>query len=171
MPHKADFKKDLDAYQAPRGTFRIVDVPDLQYLMIDGHGDPNTEPSYAHAVQALFPLAYTVKFASKRELGRDYVVMPLEGLWWAEEMDAFSTSRDTSRWDWTLMIMVPDWIAPDLFDAAVKHLESKKRPDRLGDVRLQSLPEGLCVQSLHVGSYDDEAGVLRQPVQARSGTD
>src|SRR5690606_41618990 len=75
-PEKVDLKKTLDAYQAERNEFRIVDVPTMKYLMIDGHGDPNTSPEYAAAVAALFPVAYALKFASKRELGRDYVVMP-----------------------------------------------------------------------------------------------
>ena len=110
MTDKTDFKKTLDAYRAERGRFRIVDVPDMQYLMIDGHGDPNTSPAFTEAVEALYPVAYKLKFASKRDLGRDYVVPPLEGLWWAEDMDSFTAARDKSRWDWTLMIMMPDWI-------------------------------------------------------------
>lgn len=160
MTEKTDFKKDLDAYHATPGEFRIVDVPDLHYLMIDGHGDPNTSPTFTHAVEALYPVAYTLKFASKRELGRDYVVMPLEGLWWAEDMDAFTTSRVKSRWDWTLMIMMPDWIDQDLFATAVQRAAAKNRPDRLDEVRLESLSEGRCVQTLHIGSYDDEAELL-----------
>ncbi len=160
MTDKTDFKKDLDAYRAARNAFRLVEVPDLQYLMIDGHGDPNTSPAFTHAVEALYPVAYKVKFASKRELGRDYVVMPLEGLWWAENMDAFTTSRDKSRWDWTLMIMVPDWIDHDLFAGAVQQAGAKNRPYRLDEVRLQSLSEGRCVQTLHIGPYDDEAELL-----------
>ncbi|QGK71704.1 hypothetical protein GIY23_21225 [Allosaccharopolyspora coralli] len=160
MTNKADFKKDLDAYRAVRNEFRVVEIPDLQYLMIDGHGDPNTSPTFTHAVEALYPVAYKLKFASKRELGRDYVVMPLEGLWWAEDMDAFTTSRDKSRWDWTLMIMVPDWIEDDLVDTAVRQAGARNPPERLGDILLAPLSEGLCVQTLHIGSYDDEAELL-----------
>ena len=160
MTDKTDFKKDLDAYRATLREFRIVDVPDLRYLMIDGYGDPNTSPAFTHAVEALYPLAYKLKFASRRELGRDYVVMPLEGLWWAEDMDAFTASRDKSRWAWTLMIMVPDWIDQDLFATAAHQARAKNRPDRLDDVRLETLSEGRCVQTLHIGSYDDEAELL-----------
>jgi hypothetical protein len=159
---KVDFKKELDAYRAPRGTFRIVDVPDLQYLMVDGHGDPNTSPLFARATEALYPVAYKLKFLSKSELGRDYVVMPLEGLWWSDDMAAFTSSRDKSRWDWTLMIMTPDWIDHDHFAAAVERAGAKNRPDRLEDVRVESLSEGRCVQTLHVGSYDDETELLEQ---------
>ncbi|MEY7971300.1 GyrI-like domain-containing protein [Saccharomonospora xinjiangensis] len=156
---KIDFKRELDAYRARRGTFRVVDVPDLRYLMIDGHGDPNTSPAFAEAIETLYPLAYTLKFAGKA-LGRDYVVMPLEGLWWARDMDRFTTARDKSTWDWTLMIMVPGWIDEAMFADAVEKVEAKSAPARLRDVRLETLSEGRCVQTLHVGSFDDEADVL-----------
>jgi hypothetical protein len=159
MTDKTDFKKTLDAYRAKRGEFRIVQVPDLRYLMIDGQGDPNT-PAFAAAVEALYPVAYKLKFASKRDLGRDYVVMPLEGLWWAEDMDAFTSARDKSRWDWTLMIMVPDWTDEAVFAAAVDRVGAGNAPARLGDVRLDTLSEGRCAQTLHVGPFDEEADVL-----------
>ncbi|GHD11087.1 GyrI-like domain-containing protein [Zhihengliuella salsuginis] len=160
MTGKIDFKKSLDAYRATQDRFRLLELPEMSYLAVDGRGDPNTSPAYADAIAAVYPLAYTLKFASKRELGRDYVVPPLEGLWWAEDMDAFTTARDKSRWEWTLMIMVPDWIEPDLYDDAVARVRAKDPPALLGDVRLVSLSEGLCVQTLHVGPYDDEAAVL-----------
>ncbi|MGH3849502.1 MAG: GyrI-like domain-containing protein [Pseudonocardiaceae bacterium] len=160
MTDKIDFKKGLDAYQAKRDQFRILDVPDMQYLMIDGHGDPNTSPAYVDAVKALYPVAYKLKFASKRDLERDYVVMPLEGLWWAEDMDSFTASRNKSRWNWMLMIMTPDWIDQQMFNDAIQQAGVKGRPRRLGDIRMEYLPEGRCVQTLHVGSYDDETAVL-----------
>ncbi|WP_433119322.1 GyrI-like domain-containing protein [Micromonospora sp. CA-246542] len=159
---KVDFKKSLDAYRAQRGRFRIIDVPDMQYLMTDGHGDPNTSPALADAIAALYPVAYRLKFASKRDLRRDYVVPPLEGLWWAEDMESFTTARDKSRWNWTLMLMVPGWIDQSLFATAVEQAGAKHRPTRLDDVRLQTLREGRCVQTLHVGSFDDEAALLTQ---------
>lgn len=160
MTDKVDFKKTLDGYQASRGRFRIVDIPDTQYLMVDGHGDPNSSPTYTEALQALYPVAYKLKFASKRELGRDYVVPPLEGLWWAEDMDAFTVARDKSQWDWTMMLMAPDWIDRDLFLSAVEQVRAKTPPPRLDDIRLETLSEGRCVQTLHIGSFDDEAPVL-----------
>ncbi|HEX6231509.1 MAG TPA: GyrI-like domain-containing protein [Jiangellaceae bacterium] len=162
MTDKVDFKKQLDAYHATLRTFRLVDVPELQYLMINGHGDPNTSTSFTHAVEALYPVAYKLKFASKQELGRDYVVMPLEGLWWADDMEAFTAARDKSLWDWTLMIMVPDWIDQDLFTTAVQRAGTKNRPHRLDEVRLETLAEGRCVQTLHIGSFDDEAELLER---------
>ncbi len=160
MTDKVDLKKSLDAYRAKLGRLRLLDVPDLQYLMIDGHGDPNTSPAFAEAVEALYPVAYALKFAAKRNLGRDFVVMPLEGQWWAEDMSSFTAERDKARWDWTLMIMQPDWIDEDMFTAAVAQAGTKGSPARLGDLRLEPLSEGRCVQTLHVGTFDDEADVL-----------
>lgn len=159
MADKTDLKKTLDAYRAQRGRFRLLDVPDQRYLMLDGHGDPNT-PAFAEAVETLYPVAYALKFASKQDLGRDFVVMPLEGLWWASDMDSFTVARDKSRWDWTLLILQPDWVGPELFAAAVERVRARRGPARLGEVRLETLSEGRCVQTLHVGSFDDEAEVL-----------
>lgn len=179
MTQKVDFKKTLESYQAKRGEFRVLDVPPLRYLMIDGHGDPNTSPAYTEALGALYPVAYKLKFASKRELGRDYVVVSLEGLWWADDMDAFTAARDKSRWDWTMMLMVPDWVDEGMFRAAVEQVRgggssrSGARPGSgsdgsgakdpvacLDEVRFELLSEGRCVQTLHVGSFDDEGAVL-----------
>lgn len=160
-----DPKKTLDAYRAKRGEFRVVDVPPMQYLMVDGAGDPNTAPAYSDAVSALFPLAYTLKFASRKELGIDTVVMPLEGLWHAPDMASFTTARDKSAWLWTMMIMIGDHITPSMFDdavAAVSQKAAKKKEPlpALDSVRLETLDEGRCVQTLHVGPFDDEGPVL-----------
>lgn len=149
---KVDFKKALDSYQARHGTFRVVDVPSLQYLMLDGHGDPNTAPAWEAAIRALYPVAFTTKFASRRELGRDYVVPPLEALWSAPDMAVFTTARDKSEWDWTAMLMVPDWITSELVEEAAVETA----------VRLERLDEGRCVQTLHIGPYDDEGTVLAE---------
>jgi hypothetical protein len=157
---KLDFKRELACYRAKRDSPQVVDVPDLQYLMIDGHGDPNTAV-YEDAVSALYPVAYKLKFASRKDLDRDYVVMPLEGLWWADDMGTFTTARDKARWDWTLMIMVPDWITAEMFADAVEQTGTKDPPTRLDDLRMERLSEGRCVQALHVGPYDDEAELLR----------
>lgn len=160
---KRDLKRELDAYRAKPGEFRVLEVPPQQAVMIDGHGDPNVDPAYAAAVAALYPLAYAVKFASKREIGRDYTVMPLEGLWWADDYASFTTARDKSQWRWTLLIVQPDWIDPALVETARTRVASRAdAPTRLADVRFETISEGRCVQTLHVGSYDDEAPVLAQ---------
>lgn len=161
MTVKTDFKRELACYRAKRDTPQLVEVPDMRYLMVDGRGDPNS-PAGADAISTLFPIAYALKFASRRELGRDHVVMPLEGLWWADDMDTFTTHRDKNRWSWTLMIMIPDWITGEMVDAAVGRVAAKARPPRLDDVRTETLSEGLCVQALHIGSYDDEGPLLER---------
>jgi hypothetical protein len=160
MADKVDLKRTLESYRAASGRFDIVDVPEMRYLMIDGQGDPNTSPAFAGAVAALYPVAYKLKFASRRELGRDYVVPPLEALWWADDMAAFTAARDKSQWDWTLLLLVPEWIEQALIADAVAAAGAKDPPSRLGDVRVEALAEGRCVQTLHLGSFDDEGPVL-----------
>ena len=160
MGDKRNLREELDCYTATT-TPRLLEVPDLEYLMLDGRGDPNTQ-AFADAIATLYPVAYTLKFASKRSLGRDYVVPPLEGLWWADDMDAFTTARDKSRWHWTLLNMVPDWITADMFHAAVDQVVRKASPPLLRDVRCEPLTEGTCVQALHVGSFDDEGELLER---------
>ena len=157
---KIDFKKTLQAYRARRNEFSIVDIPPLQYLMIDGHGDPNTAEEYSDAIATLFPVAYALKFASKNAADRDYVVPPLEGLWWAADMETFTSRRDKSKWSWTMMIMAPEWITATMFEAARDKAAAKCSAETLGKMRLEGLHEGQCVQTLHIGSYDDEAPVL-----------
>lgn len=159
---KIDGKREIPTYAARRGRFDLVTVPPLPFLMIDGHGDPNTAPEYAAALTTLYPVAYALKFLGKRELGVDHVVMPLEALWWAEDMAAFTAARDKSRWDWTAMIAVPDWVTADHLDAVRHTVRSKGGASRLDDLRLETFDEGLVVQTLHVGSYDDEAPVLAE---------
>ena len=164
MPEKTDFKKTLDSYKARHNQFRIVDVPPLNYLMVDGHGTPGADSEYADAIGALYPVAYTLKFASKA-LDRDYVVPPLEALWWADDMASFTTSLDKSQWHWTAMIMAPEVISHQMFEDALAAVAAKSKtaesaPVSLGKVRLGTLHEGLCVQTLHIGAYDDEAEIL-----------
>lgn len=159
MSEKWDAKKDLDSYRAPGGRFRVVEVPELRYLAVDGHGDPNTAPAFAEAIGALQPASWTLKFASK-ERGRDYVVPPLEGLWWAGSTDLFTSARDKSAWDWTLLVLVPEWLEVADVDAALAQVRDRNAPARLDDVRLETLTEGLAVQTLHVGSFDDEAETI-----------
>jgi len=157
---KVDLKKQIAAYRAPRGSFEVIEVPPLQYLMVDGHGDPNAAEFYQDAVAAIFGVAYKLKFLSKLELERDYVVMPLEGLWWAEDMASFTTERDKSRWSWTMMNLIPGWIEPEHVERARGVVRQKNASAALESLRFEQLDEGRCVQTLHIGSYDDEAPVL-----------
>jgi len=158
---KYDVKKAHKALYSPSSKdFAVVDVPEFRYLAVDGGGDPNTSSAYADAVAALYRTAYTLKFASKA-LGRDFVVGPLEGLWRADDPAVFLQRRKDS-WEWTMMIVQPDWITEDMvWDAVGK--AAKKRPNAaLGLVRLRALTEGACVQILHLGSYDDETPTLER---------
>jgi hypothetical protein len=159
---KIDFKTEYKSlYHAGVKDFALIEVPPLSYLMVNGEGDPNTAPAYAAAVEALYALSYTLKFMSKNAFGRDYVVGPLEGLWWAKDMTAF-TRRDKAAWSWTLMILQPDWITPEHLRAAKGEALMKKGLPGLEKARLETLEEGLCAQILHVGSYDDEGPILRR---------
>jgi hypothetical protein len=153
---KTDLKKEIASYQARAGVFSEVAVPSLRYLMIDGRGDPNGQ-DYAVAIAAIFGVAYKLKFMSKRGLDRDYVVMPLEALWWADDMSAFTSERDKSRWSWTALNLVPDWITEEQFERA--RAAAGDAP-ALGRLRLETLSEGRCVQTLHLGSFDEEGPVL-----------
>lgn len=132
----------------------------MQYLMIDGHGDPNYAPAYEDAITSIYPLGYNLKFLSKRQLDRDYVVAPLEALWWADDMEDFTRTRDKSTWRWTLLNLVPDWLTSEHVEQARGIARGKGGAPLLDHVRLERLDEGLCVQTLHVGSYDDEGPVL-----------
>ena len=160
---KIDFKKEWKhLYKPSVKEFEVVDVPPMQYLMIDGHGNPGVVQEYKDALEALYAVSYKLKFASKKGLGKDYVVPPLEGLWWAEDMESFTTQRDKSQWDWTMMIMVPDWITQEMVDRVIEDVSKKKDLPALAKLRLETLEEGLCVQIMHHGSYDDEAPTLHK---------
>ena len=146
-----DVKRERrDLYGATREP-AVVDVPPLSYLVVDGHGDPNTSPAYRDAVQALYRTSYAVRALAKVTLGRVHVVGPLEGLWSADDLDVFRT-RDKAAWDWTLMVVQPEWITAELVDQAAP----------AGGVRLETCAEGRSVQVLHVGPYDDEGPVLER---------
>ena len=155
---KIDLKKTLGAYwKAPAGKFVVIEVPRLNFLMVDGQGNPNTSPDYEAAVGALYATSYTLKFASKAK-GRDYVVPPLQGLWWAEDMSDFVAGRK-DRWRWTMMLMLPDWIDAPAVAAAVDAVRAKNGPVPT-TLRFEPFDEGRSVQTLHVGPYDEEAPTI-----------
>lgn len=155
---KLDFKKLMKPFwQPPAGGFEIVEVPALRFLMIDGRGDPNTAPAYRQAIEWLFTLSFTLKFASK-EAGRDYGVAPLEGLWWADDVARFA-ELDRSDWHWTAMIMQPEWIGQKSFiDARTKAMAKRGEPP--DSLRLEDFEEGLSVQTMHIGPYAEEAPTI-----------
>ena len=159
MTQKIDFKKTLDSYQARAGEFRVIDVPELQYLMIDGSGDPNTSQEYVAALEALYPVAYKLKFSSKRDLGRDYVVPPLEGFWWQDRADGEIDYARKDDFNFISCIRLPDFVTREDFDWAVSEAAAKKKLD-FSAVELLRVDEGLCVQCMHTGPYDDEPATI-----------
>jgi hypothetical protein len=154
---KIDYKKEYsNLYKASAKAIAVVDVPAFNFLMIDGQGDPSTSESYAQAVEALFSLSYTMKFMVKKgSLAIDYSVMPLEGLWWADDMSAF-TADEKSQWKWTMMIMQPECIDKILVATATAVLTKKKNLPALKNVRFESFTEGLCAQILYIGPFTEE---------------
>jgi hypothetical protein len=156
VPVDADLIADL--YRA-NATPRMVDVPDLLFLMIDGHGDPNTSSRYSEAVAALYAMAYALKFSLKRSSGLDYKVGPLEGLWWGQDMGVFITG-DKSAWDWTMMIRQPDVVTEDLLAEAINKVREKKGLAAAAIMRLDNLTEGRAAQVLHVGPYSTEGPTI-----------
>ncbi len=157
---KVDFKKELKhLYRPSAKKFVVVDVPEMQFLMLDGHGDPNTAQEYKEAVEALYAVAYKLKFMSKREKELDYVVPPLEGLWWTPDMADFSV-EDKGAWDWTMMIMQPEWVSGEMFERVLPQVKKAKDPPALPKLRLEAYHEGLAVQVMHIGPYDAGAPTI-----------
>ena len=155
---KYDFKKEKkDLYYPSDKKVSVVDVPRMKFLMVDGKGDPNTSTEYQNAMEALFPLSYKTKFISKKENNQDYVVMPLEGLWWVENMEEF-TIEDKKSWNWTAMIMQPEFITSELIKRAMEDVEEKKNPASLSKIRFENFSERLSAQIMHIGPYGAAEG-------------
>lgn len=152
-----DWKKELKhLYQPSTKEVVAVDVPAMNFLMMEGKGDPNTAQEYADAVEALFSVAYTLKFMVKKGvLAIDYGVMPLEGLWWAEDMSKFST-EDKSNWLWTMMIAQPPFVTPAMVEAAIAEVKRKKNPVALDRLRFEEFSEGPSAQIMHIGPFSEE---------------
>lgn len=162
---KIDFKKELKQYYSAVSPkeFTIVDVPPLNFLMIDGQGYPGTSQEYQDAMQTLYPLSYTLKFKMKKK-GKDYVVMPLEGLWWAENMKVFTNAfmERKDEWLWTSMIMQPDFITQEMVDTAIEEVKKKKNPQAISKIRFETYVEGLSAQILYFGLYSEEGPTIER---------
>jgi len=162
MP-KFDVKKELKhLYQPSAKEVSLVDVPEMNFLMIDGHGDPNTSREYQEAMEALYAVAYQLKFTVKgRDPELDFVVPPLEGLWWSEDMSDFLTGKKAA-WLWTAMIYQPPQVTGELFEEAVLQVKEKKDPAALPLLRLEPYHEGLSVQILYFGPWADEGPTIQR---------
>ncbi|HZX77873.1 GyrI-like domain-containing protein [Lysobacter sp.] len=160
---KIDLKRELGPlYRPPVSRVIQVDVPAFRFLMIDGEGDPNTSPAYARAVEALFSVSYTAKFMVKKGAQAiDYAVMPLEGLWWSDDLTAF-VNDDRAKWQWTMMIMQPDFVEPALIEDAIAQVRRRKRLAAVEKLRLQTFTEGRCAQTLHVGPFSEEGPTIQR---------
>lgn len=160
---KLDLKRELKHLYLPSAKqVTAVDVPAFDFLMLDGQGDPNESQSYADAVEALFTLSYGLKFAVKKgPLAVDYGVMPLEGLWWADDMSDFVTG-DRSGWKWTMMIMQPPFITSELVKETRATVLKKKDPAALPAVRFETFSEGTAAQIMHVGPFSEEGPVIER---------
>ena len=157
---KIDFKKTLGKLYNPKNKdWELVEVPNMQFLMIDGQGNPNTAKAYGDAVEALYSVSYPLKFMSKKTLGKDYTVAPLEGLWYADDPSVFARF-EKDKYHWTMMIMQPEWITKAMVDEAIETATAKKGLPALSKLRFESYNEGQSLQLLHIGSYDDEAPKL-----------
>jgi hypothetical protein len=160
---KLNYKKELKhLYSASAKQPSFIDVPKLNYLRIDGTGDPNTSSAYQHAVQALFSLAYSIKFAIKKSTAAvDFGVMPLEGLWWMDDMKQFSVARK-DEWKWTLMIVQPAIVTQAQVDACRSELDRKKDLPSLSHVEFAAFDEGKAAQILHIGPFTEEGPTIER---------
>jgi hypothetical protein len=160
---KVDLKKELKhLYQASAKEVVHVDVPPMDFLMIDGEGDPNTSQAYTEAVEALFAVSYAVKFMVKKGPSAvDYGVLPLEGLWWANDMSTFTT-KNKADWKWTMMIMQPSFVSRTLIEHAIADVKKKKKLPALSKLRLETFPEGACAQILHIGPFSEEGPTVEK---------
>jgi hypothetical protein len=159
---KIDFKKELGHLHNPSAKeVVIVDVPRMNFLMVDGAGDPNTAQEYQDSIEVLYAVSYTLKFMIKKEKEIDYGVMPLEGLWWTEDMTRFSV-ENKDIWKWTSIIMQTEYITQDFVNEALEQVKKKKNPPALSKVRFENLHEGLSAQVMHVGPYSAEGQTVEK---------
>ncbi len=160
---KINFKKEYKPlYSASSKKVAIADVPKMNFLMIDGKGDPNISKEFQKAIEALFSLSYTLKFLIKKsELAIDYGVMPLEGLWWTGDMSKFSI-ENKEDWKWTLMIMQPEFVEEKLIAEAMEQLKKKKNLPALFKVRFETFSEGKVAQIMHIGPFSEEGPTIEK---------
>lgn len=161
---KRDLKKELaDLYRPPAREVVEIDVPEMDFLMIDGQGDPNTSAGYRQAIEALFAVAYAIKFAIKKgDLAIDYGVMPLEGLWWADDMASFLAGGDRTAWQWTMMIMQPGFVTAGLVESIAADVAKKKDLPALPLMRFEPFAEGRAAQVMHVGPFSEEGPAIER---------
>ncbi len=159
---KTDWKKEFSKLYLPSAKeISVVDVPPMNFAMIDGAGDPNTSKDFQDALGALYGVSYTLKFSAKKAGLTDYTVMPLEGLWWTSEAGRLDFG-DKDKFQWTAMIMQPDVVTKQMFLKAIDELKEKRNPPALPKIRFERFHEGLSVQILHIGPYAEERPTIEK---------
>ena len=159
---KIDLKKEYsDLYKGKPSEVSFVKVPKFNYLAIDGKGDPNTSQEYKDSIEALMSVSFKTKFIMKKEHQKDYVVMPLEGLWWGDDMDNFSV-EDKSSWNWKSIIMQPDFVKEEYIEQGKEEVAKKKDLSSLDKIKFIELDEGLSAQILHIGPYSNEGQTVEK---------
>ena len=158
-----DFKKEYKEFYMPKNKPTIVTVPPMNYLAVRGHGDPNEEGGeYKEAIGLLYGIAFTIKMSKKgsRQIEGffDYVVPPLEGFWWQDGVAGVDYAHK-ENFNWISVIRLPDFVTKDDFDWAIEEATRKKKTD-FSKVEFLQVDEGLCVQCMHIGSYDDEPATV-----------
>lgn len=161
MSEQIDLTKEFKHLYSPSTKEPgIVDVPPFNFLMLDGHGNPNTSPVYVEVLEALYSLAYTLKFVIKKSTGIDFKVMPLEGLWWiigTQSDQVEFVKQDKDSWDWTMMILQPPVVTAEWVETTRQQAQAKKdAPVRIAQIRFEEYHEGLSVQLMHLGPYSEE---------------
>lgn len=157
---KIDLRKDYKPFYSPSvKAAQIVRIPAMKFLMVDGKGDPNKSPDYVDALQALYTTAYTLKFGLKKSDGIDFTVMPLQGLWWADDMTSFTAGRK-DEWYWTMMMALPNVVTAKQVNQAVAQATEKKGLPGLARLRFEKFSEGLVAQIMHIGSYSAEGPTI-----------
>jgi hypothetical protein len=150
---KFDYRKECKELYLPKNAPAVINVPEMRFIMVDGKGDPNGK-EYAVAVQVLYALSYTIKMSKNRpEDFYDYVVFPLEGLWWT---NGPLENYERKDWLWTAMIRKPDFVTQAVFDAALETAKKKKPGIDISKAELRNFTEGMCVQMMHIGPYSEE---------------
>ena len=160
-----DYKKEYKDLYLPKEQPSVIDVPEMIFIMVDGRGNPNTDKEYKNAMEILYGLTYSIKMSKMGDrvpIGYfEYVVPPLEGLWWGEaEYFDGKNITDKDKFVWTSMIRQPEFVTREVFEFAKQNLSKKKPGLDLSLARLESLTEGLCAQIMHIGGYDDEPATI-----------
>lgn len=159
---KIDLKSELRTLYKPSAKEVVeIDVPAFNFLMIDGEGNPNTSHDYKEAVEALYSVSYTIKFSLKRTMSLDYVVMPLEGLWWAHDLTSFVRDERES-WKWTMMIMQPPEASKQMAQSAIASVQDKKGLPSLRRIRFEQFEEGRSAQTMHIGPFSAEGPTIQR---------